>query len=68
MLQAERLETHPFPFVKHPLRKLPQAAFVDNVRAASVQTRSRHAVDPAAVFVVHGPSEPIIPVHPLAYV
>ena len=39
-----------------------------NVVAASVQTRGLHTVEPAAVFAVQGPSEPIIPVHPFACV
>ena len=56
----------PLPVVKHPVRNAAQAVFVANVVAASVQTRGLHTVEPAAVFAVQGPSEPIIPVHPFA--
>ena len=66
MLHAESVDTHPFPFVKHPERNPEQAAFVVKVVAASVQTSGLQTVEPAAVLVVHGPSEPIIPVHPFA--
>ena len=68
MLHADNDETHPFPLVTHPERKVEQARFVVIVVAASVQTRGLHTVDPAAVLVVQGPSEPIIPEHPLAIV
>ena len=50
----------------HPARYAEQAVFVANVVAASEHTKGLHTVDPAAVFAVHGPSEPIIPEHPLA--
>ena len=33
-----------------------------------MQTSGLHTVEPAAVFAVQGPSEPIIPVHPFAWV
>ena len=66
MLQAERLETHPFPFEKHPETNPEQAAFVVNDNGASEQTSGLQTVEPADVSVPHGPSEPIIPVHPLA--
>ena len=60
------MEVHPLPVVRHPERNAAQAVFVDNVFAASVHTSGLQTVDPAAVFVVQGPSEPIIPVHPFA--
>ena len=66
MLQAERLETHPFPFDKHPETNVEHAAFVDKVMGASEQTSGLQTVEPVDVSVPHGPSEPIIPVHPLA--
>ena len=50
----------------HPTKNTMQAAVVDVVIGASVQTNGLQTVDPAAVFAVQGPSEPIIPVHPLA--
>ena len=49
-----------------PVRNAEQTVFVVNVVAASEQTKGLHTVDPTAVFEVHGPSEPIIPVHPFA--
>ena len=48
------------------MRNCEHAVLVANVFAASEQTKGLHTVDPAAVFVVHGPSEPIIPEHPFA--
>lgn len=68
VLHVERVETQPLPLVKHPLRNAEQAALVARVAAASVQTRGLQTVEPAAVLVVHGPSDPIIPAHPLACV
>ena len=54
--------------VTHPVRNAEHAVFVAKVVAASEHTRGLHTVDPAAVFAVHGPSEPIIPEHPFAWV
>ena len=50
----------------HPLKNRTQASVVVVVIGASEQTKGLHAVDPDAEFVVQGPSDPIIPVHPLA--
>ena len=63
---AESDETQPFPVVTHPVKNTMHAAVVDVATGASAQTSGLHTVDPAAVFAVHGPSDPIIPVHPLA--
>ena len=60
------MEAQPLPVVTHPVRNAAQAVFVANVVAASVQARGLHTVEPAAVFAVQGPSEPIIPAHPFA--
>ena len=49
-----------------PAKKPEQAAVVAIVVAASVQIKGLHTVDPDEVFEVHGPSEPIIPLHPAA--
>ena len=54
--------------VTQPARKVEHARFVESVVAASVQTKGLHTVDPDVVLLVHGPSEPIIPVHPAAWV
>lgn len=56
----------PLPVVTQPAKKPEHAVFVANVDAASVQTKGLHTVDPDEVFEVHGPSEPIIPLHPAA--
>ena len=50
----------------HPPKNKMQAAVVDVATGASEQTRGLHTVEPAAVFAVHAPSDPIIPAHPLA--
>ena len=55
---------HPCPVVTHPDKKATHPAFVFVLAGASVHAKALHAVDPAVVFVVHGPSEPIRPVHP----
>ena len=68
MLQADSEETQPLPVETHPVRNDAQTVFVANVVAASVQAKGLHTVEPAAVFAVHGPSEPIIPAHPFACV
>ena len=65
MLQVERLVTHPLPFVKHPETNDEHSLLVYNVNGASEQTRGLHNVEPTDVSVVHGPSEPILPEHPL---
>ena len=57
--------THPFPFVKHPFKKASQAVFAVYIYGASVQTSGLQTFDPA--LAMHGPSEPIIPKHPLIY-
>ena len=57
---------HPLPIVTQPVRNCEHAVLVANVFAASEHTKGLHTVDRTAVFVVHGPSEPIIPVHPFA--
>ena len=58
----------PLPVVKQPARKIEHAELVDIVVGASVQTKGLHTDDPPVVLFVHGPSEPIIPVHPAACV
>ena len=55
---------HPCPVVTHPAKKTTHPAFVFVLAGASVHAKALHAVEPAAVFVVHGPSEPMRPVHP----
>ena len=55
---------HPCPVVTHPAKKATHPAFVLVLAGASVHAKARHAVEPAAVFAVHGPSEPMRPVHP----
>ena len=67
-LQADSTETQPFPVVTHPDKNVLQAVFVAVVVGASVHANGLQAVDPAAVFAVHAPSLPIIPVHPAAIV
>lgn len=65
---AESVETQPFPVVTHPVKNVMHAAVVAVVVGASVHTKGLHTVDPAAVFAVHGPSDPIIPEQPAVYV
>ena len=52
----------------HPLKNKLQAVVVYVVIGASEQTRGLHTVDPVAEFAVQVPSNPIIPVHPIAWV
>ena len=68
-LHADKALTQPLPVVTHPARKVLHAGLVSVVEVgASEHARGLHAVDPVAVFAVHGPSLPIIPVHPAAIV
>ena len=61
---APRELVHPCPVVTHPAKNVAHPAFVLVLAGASVHAKALHAVEPAAVFAVHGPSEPMRPVHP----
>ena len=67
VLQIDKADAHPLPIETQPNKNAEQAIFVANVFAASVQTRGLHTVELAVVFAVQGPSEPIIPMHPFAW-
>ena len=54
----------PYPVVTHPTKKVMHPAFVLVVAGASEQAKALQAVEPAAVLAVHGPSDPMRPVHP----
>ena len=62
--QAPSEFVHPCPVVAHPAKNVAHPAFVFVLAGASVHAKALHAVDPAAVFAVQGPSEPMRPVHP----
>ena len=62
--QAPSTLVQPYPVVTHPAKNWTQAAVVVVEAGASEQARVLHAVDPAAVLVVHTPSDPVSPVHP----
>ena len=51
-----------------PAKKLEHPVLVFVLVGASVQAKALHAVEPAAVLAVHGPSDPMRPVHPCVYV
>ena len=55
---------HPDPVVTQPAKKLAHPAFVFVLAGASVHAKALHAVEPAVIFAVHGPSDPMRPVHP----
>ena len=62
--QAPNEFVQPYPVVTQPAKKLTHPAFVLVLAGASVHARALHAVEPAAVFAVQGPSDPMRPVHP----
>ena len=49
--------------VTHPTKKLTHPAFVFVLAGASVHAKALHAVEPAAVLAVQGPSDPVSPTH-----
>ena len=59
-----KLLVHPYPVVTHPAKKLMHPAFVDVAAGASEQAKVLQAVEPTVVLAVHGPSDPMRPVHP----
>ena len=59
-----KLLVHPYPVVTHPAKKAIHPGFVDVAAGASEQVKARQAVEPADIFAVHGPSDPMRPVHP----
>ena len=61
---SPRLFVQPYPVVTQPAKKSAHAALVDMAAGASVHARALQAVEPAVVFAVHGPSDPMRPVHP----
>lgn len=59
---------HPYPVVTQPAKKATHPALVFVLAGASVHAKALQAVEPAAAFVVHSPSDPMRPVHPCVYV
>ena len=59
-----KLFVHPYPVVTHPAKNNMHPAFVDVAAGASEQAKALQAVEPAVVFAVQGPSDPMRPVHP----
>ena len=59
-----KLLVHPYPVVTHPAKKAIHPAFADVAAGASEQAKALQAVEPADVLEVHGPSDPMRPVHP----
>ena len=47
-----------------PARKVKHPAFVFVLAGASEQAKALQALEPAIVLAVHGPSDPMRPVHP----
>ena len=50
--------------VTQPAKKLTHPAFVFVLAGASEHAKALHAVEPAVVLAVQGPSDPMRPVHP----
>ena len=55
---------HPDPVVTQPAKKLEHPLLVFVLAGASVHAKALHAFEPAVIFAVHGPSDPMRPVHP----
>ena len=58
----------PYPVVTQPDKKPEHPTLVFVLVGASEQAKVLHTVEPAAVLAVHGPSDPMRPVHPCVYV
>ena len=62
--QAPNEFVQPYPVVTQTAKKLTHPAFVFVLAGASEQAKALQAVEPAVVFAVQGPSDPMRPVHP----
>ena len=63
--QDYKNDTQPLPFVIHPFKNLSQLSFAEYVDGASVQRSCLQLFYPR--FARHGPSNPILPIHPFDY-